>query len=162
MTTTGLEGILSAAKPIGMNVFNFFCRFKEYEKIFVKNGSLITRDEAIELQDTKKYGTTLVKIYDEIKERMEWLDISDLYTSSAAIYNCERYDFKNATVEYDSLVILDRDNGDLHYMACDQINAVIRFDAKQKGDVLNYKTGEVETNVEVNKDRVRINMMYKG
>lgn len=156
MTVTGLQGVLDSAKPIGDAVWYFFQDFKIYKDKFTdKKGKLLERKEILE-----KYPK-LIEKYDEIKEAMSWKDISDMYTSSHAQYNIRRFDFTHAKIENENLVILDRDNGDLHYICADQINAFIRYDITQKGYQINKDTGEVEE-VEVNKNKIRINQMYKG
>lgn len=157
MTTEGTNAVFSAAKPIGKNVWNFFQDFKKFEKLMTnKNGDLISREEIIKMN--KPY---LIKKYDEIKDCMSWIDISDIFMSTQSIYNCKRYDFTHAKIENDVLIVLDRDNGDLCYIACDQINVIIRYDADQKGYKINPKTGLSEE-IDYNKNQTRINTMYKG
>ena len=161
MTPVGVQAVLDDAKTIGTNVFNFFPDFKPYEKIFTNSdNSLKTRDEIIEYALSHKQER-LIKIFDQVKEASGWKDISDMFMSTQSIYNVKRYDFTHAKVDRDNLVIFDRDNGDLIYVACDQINLIIRFDAEQKGYKINEKTGDVEL-VDYNKNQQRVNTMYKG
>lgn len=156
MTGAGVQALLDSAKKIGDGVWYFFHEYKDYKPKFTdKEGKILSREEVLE-----KYPK-LIEKYDEIKEAMDWLDISDMFTSSQAQYNIRRFDFTHSKVEGDNYVILDKDNGDLHYVATDQINLFVRYDKDQLGYELNKKTGEVEEK-KVNENKIRINHMYKG
>lgn len=160
MTAAEVQSIIKSADKIDKNVFNFFpAKYKKYEPLFVtKKGpltmdgnSLIDRDTLIEyIKDhhpsKRKYREELLPIYDEIKYRMEWYDVVAIYSSSMQPLHCERYDLNNVEVFDENVyTVLDRDTGELVYMASDQTTSVIRYAYNQEAEEINPKDGMVET-----------------
>lgn len=156
MLASEIVDIIGKANVIDKNVFNFFDKYKPYEHFFVikkgpltLNGNdLIDRDTLIQyIEDPEKpeYKMSLLPIYDEIKYRMTWKDISSIYTSTQTMYDCERFDLTNAKVVSENVVsILDRETGELTYFASDQTNTLVQYNYNEKGPVINPKTGVVE------------------
>jgi len=156
MTASEIVSVITSSPKIDKNVFNFFDNYKEFELLLVKlhkpltegGNELLERDTLIEYIDDRtkpQYKKrNLLKIYDEVKWRMDWYSVSDIYTSTAQVFNCERYDLNNAKAVSENVVsVVDRTTGDTVYFAADQTNAIIEYNYEEKCEVLNYDTGEV-------------------
>lgn len=156
MTSSEIQNIITNGNKINNNVFNFFDKYKQYEPLLVKkkkplvaaDNELLDRDDLIEfIKDPTKpqyKKKDLLKIYDEVKWRMDWYDVSDIYTSTAQVFNCERYDLNNLDpVSENVCAVVDRTTVEKVYFAADQTNAIVRYDYNQKCELLNYDTGEV-------------------
>jgi len=157
MTAAEIISIITNSPKIDKNVFNYFDKYKPYELLLVQKhkplvesgNDLLDRDDLIEyIKDPTKpqyKKNDLLRIYDEVKWRMDWCSISDIYTSTVQVYDCERYDLNNAEAVSENIVgIVDRTNGEKVYFAADQTNAIVEYNYQQKCEMLNYKTGEVE------------------
>ena len=156
MTTEGVQAILNEAEEIGENVYNFFPRFKKFESIFEKDGVTIDRD-IIKAQ----YPPHVLETYDEVMYLKKNKDIVVTITSALQMYESETYDYVNAKIKNDTLILVDKRSGDTHYIATDQINTIIRYEKNAKADIINPKTGEREY-TEINKGKPREPLFYKN
>jgi hypothetical protein len=149
--------VINNADKIGNNVFNFFVKFKPYELLLVEKkkpltadgNSLLDRDTLIEyINDPTKpqYNKkNLVPIYDDIKARMDWKEVSAIWQTTQTMIDCERYDLTNAKLESENCVsFVDRTNGERLYMASDQVLNIMTYEYKEKCKMVNPETGEVE------------------
>lgn len=179
MTSEEVMGIINSSKTIGKNVFNFFDKFKEYELLLVKfnrpltdNNELLERDVLISyINDEYKpqfKNYNLLKIYDEIKFRMTWKEISGIYQTTQTLLNCERYDITNATKVSEYCVsFVDRTTGERCFMATDQVLNIMTYQYEEECKEINFNTGEVEIN-KINQgkdkfgtDKHRNNLWYR-
>ena len=162
MTNEGVQSVLDAAEIIGDNVYKFYPKFAEYEKIFETESGTLTRDEvkALYPNNPNKMKKTLAA-YDEINFLKNNKDIVCLLTSAQAIFDGTKYDFINAKVVSDNIILVDRESGDTHCIATDQVNDIVRFNKNAKASVYDKETGEYFAEKEINKERYREPLFYQ-
>lgn len=157
MTPAGVAAVLASAQLIGDNVYNFYPKYAKYKALFEKtDGTTVSRDEIKAM-----HPPATLKVYDEVMFLKGNKDIVTTISSAMQMYDGETYDYVNAKVEDDNLVLVDRFSGDTHYLAADQINTIIRFDKDATADVIDEKTGGRE-NKNINEDKAREPLFYQS
>ena len=159
MTTGGFQTAFNEAQIIGENVYNFFPSYQKYKDIFEKEIEKDGKKVKVDREYIKINHPSLLKQYDELQYYKTMKDIVCIYTSAQAAYSSTRYDITHGKIIDDCFKVVDRDTGDTHYIAIDQINVIIRYNKDEKCYDYDRKTGEIKE-MEINKDKPRNELFY--